>query len=65
MNSRTLVRRLVRLDVAVEAYGRTETIVRGPSGVIAAIGRGLWSRSQVERLLQTLAVPTADFDDTR
>lgn len=65
MNSRALVRRLVRLDLAVEANGRAETIVRGPSGAVATIGRGHWSRRQVEDLLQTLAVPTAEFENTR
>lgn len=65
MDSRTLLRRLVRLDVAVDYLHTREVTVRAPSGATATVKPGRWSRSQIDALLHTLAVPSADFQDTR
>lgn len=67
INSRTLLRRLIRLDAAVvaDAEDGAGRVVRATSGATVTIRRGRWSPRQIEALLDALAVPTADFDDTR
>lgn len=65
ITSRSLLRRLARLDVLIDTSGDEPAIARSPSGGSAAVRPGWWSQEAVGRLLTELAVSADDFADTR
>lgn len=62
---KTLLRRLARLDVEVDAHVPKQVKVQGLAGATATIRPGRWAPAEVETLLRHLALSRADFEDTR
>lgn len=65
LTSRSLLRRLARLDIVVLASEGPHVTVQSPTGVTAVVRPGWWSHDQIRELLFALELYPRDFDDTR